>query len=146
MLALRQNCKVWIAGYVLQVSFYSPQQYVRYDWLLKCLPGNCCPHLGPNTVILKMPEWCDAWLPVVSSKSGLQCLTYPMSKADPFCPIYPSPKVFFLFTWKIIYILQGMLKIYWKLVHYHFSHLFKSAAGLSNHSLTITNRQHKIIN
>lgn len=67
----RQICRARIVGYVLQVSFYSPQQYVRYDWLLKCLPGNCCSHLGPNTVILKMPEWCDAWLPRVSSKSGL---------------------------------------------------------------------------
>lgn len=51
----RHILRARMAGYVLQVSFHPPQQCVRYDWLLKCLPGNCCSHLGPNTVILKLP-------------------------------------------------------------------------------------------
>lgn len=98
----RHILRARMAGYVLQVSFHPPQQCVRYDWLLKCLPGNCCSHLGPNTVILKLPERCDAWLPGVSSKSSMWCLAYHLLRPDKAFAVQEMIFFFFLLVWETV--------------------------------------------
>lgn len=83
---LAQETNLWSLVTRSKFCFISPST-VRHDWLFKCLPDNCWSQHGPKTVILKMSDQFEAWLPRASSASSLWYLTLDTSRTDIHWPI-----------------------------------------------------------